>query len=368
MVAFAGAGAMLDTVVGFPYSPLQDHLFTAEPSTATFLRTIPRGVSDQDLTSLETPWSPSYQASGPCADWTQSPSASSYGSSPPNYQYTSSSFSCLDPQQLRFKEQTELFGTKREQAQQVQQRVPRRILLRPSTTNTMAAQGEWLAELSDISASLWNLSSLVPYFVESGEDADVYACQSPNQSSESSKGGDSGEQGFPIQAMFEASGRLVRVLGDITGPEGADARRVELDPGTSLLVLSTYVRLLDLYHKVFRLVHSEATVLGPCPRSTFQLCKLPNVSVGSFPVASSQSLQMSLTIRLAEEFLCNLRAAVASFSERLPDAAARSQHGGGQGALWSAVDVSFSAVREREQDICRNLGETRSHLELSSTS
>lgn len=369
MVGFAGAEAMMDTVVGFPYSPLQGHLFTPEPSAAAFTRSIPRGISDQDLPSLDTPWGPSYQAAGPCADWTLSSSASSYGSSPPGYQYSSSSFSCLDPQQLRVKEHAELFNTDREETRPVQQRAPRRILLRRSSANRMAAQGKWLAQISDINSSLWNLSALVPYLVESGEEADIYACQGASASSESSGGGDSGEDGFPIQSMFEASGRLVQVLGDIAQTEGADVRPAELDPGTGLLVLSTYVRLLDLYHKVFRLVHSEAAASGPCSRSTFQLCKLPDVSVGSFPVASAESLRMSLTIRLAEEFLCNLRAAMAAFSQTLPDVATGSQQSGdGRALLWSAVDASFSAVREREQDICRDLVEIRSKLEISSTS
>jgi hypothetical protein len=204
---------------------------------------------------------------------------------------------------------------------------------------------------------------MVPYLVESSEEADVYACQS-SQSSNSTV--DSEDGGFPIQSMFEASGRLVQVLGDITQTEGADIRQAELDPGTGLLVLSTYVRLLDLYQKVFQLVHSEVAVSSSC--STFRLCKLPDVSIGSFPVASALSLQMALTMRLAEDFLSNLRAATASFSQRLPDFATRCQQGGGQASLWGVVDVSFTAIREREQDVSRDLVEIRHKLEMSSTS
>lgn len=367
LVAVAGTDAILDNVC-FPYSSLQDHFFIPDPSTATILHTIPRVLDDQDLSGLDTPWSPSYQASGPCADWTQSSSASTYDSSTSNYQCTSSPFSCMDPQQLRFKEQTELCDADREEAQQVQQRVPRRILLRRSSIDRMAAQGKWLSQLSDINSALLNLSSLVPYLVESGEDTDVYACQTSSHSSKSSEDSDasrSEQEGFPIQSMFEASGRLVEVLGDITKRESVDVE-LPVDPGTGLLVLSTYVRLLDLYQKVVRLVHSELAVSSPCC-STFRLCKLPDVSVGSFPVASALSLQMSLTIRLAEDFLSNLRADTALFSQRLPDFASRGQQGGGQASLWSVVDVSFTAIREREQDVSRDLVEIRSKLETSST-
>ena len=355
---------MLDTV-GFPYSSLQDPLLTPDPSSATFLHTIPRAVSDQDLAGLDTPWSPSYQASGPCADWTQPSSASSYESSPSNYQYTlSSSLSCLDPQQLRFDGQTELFDAGQEKTQQTRQRMPRRILLRRSSVNRMADQGKWLAQISDINSTLWRLSSQVPYLVESGGDGDVYACQSSSQSGDSTNEDDQNAEGFPIQSMFEASGRLVQVLSDITQTEGADLRQAELDPGTGLLVLSTYVRLLDLYQKVFQLVQSEVSVSSPS--SNYRLCKLPDVSVGSFPVASALSLQMSLTLRLAEDFLSSLRAATALFSQRLPDFATRGQQGGGQASLWSVVDVSFTAIREREQDVSRDLVEIRSKLERSS--
>lgn len=361
LVTFGGPEAVLDTV-GFPYSSLQGHMFSSEPSPAATLpaHTVPRGISDQDICSLDTAWNPSVQVSGISADWSHPSSSSSYDSSPSNYRYTSSSsFSCLDPQQLRFNEQTEPLDADRGQTEQAQRRLPRRILLRRSSINRMATQGEWLAQLSDINSTLWSLSSLVPYLVESGEDVDVYACETKD-------GMDSEEEGFPIQSMFEASGRLVQVLEEITQTEGADVRQAELDPGTGLLVLSTYVRLLDLYQKVFQLVHSEVAVSSPC--STFRLCKLPDVSIGSFPIASALSLQMALTMRLAEDFLSNLRAAMALFSRRLPDFATRGQQGGGQASLWSVVDVSFTAIREREQDVSRDLVEIRNKLEMSSTS
>lgn len=366
-MTFGGTEAMLDSV-GFPYSSLQGHLYTSEPSPATILpvHTIPRGISEQDIASLDTSWNPSFQASGLCADWSHpSSSSSSYDSSPTNYRYTSSSFSCLDPQQLRFDEQTDRLDTNGEQAEQVQRRLPRRILLRRSSVTMMATQGKWLTQLSDINSALWGLSSLVPYLVESGDEVDVYAYQS-SESNNSTDGDESGQEGFPIQSMFEVSGRLVRVLEEITQTEGADVRQAELDPGTGLLVLSTYVRLLDLYQKVFQLVHSEVAVSSP--PATFRLCKLPDVSIGSFPVASALPLQMALTMRLAEDFLSNLRAATALFSQRLPDFATRGQQGGGQASLWSVVDVSFTAIREREQDVSRDVVEIRNKLEMSSTS
>jgi hypothetical protein len=226
----------------------------------------------------------------------------------------------------------------------------------------MAAQGKWLATLSDISSTLWHLSSRVPYLIESSDDGDVYSCQGSSQDSSYLDNGDVDGDGFPIQSMFEATGRLVQVLVDMTQQESAHTRQTELDPATGLLVLSTYVRLLDLYQKVFQLVHTE--VISSSPGSSFQLCKLPNVSVGSFPVASALSLQMSLTLRLAEDFLASLRAATALFSQRLHELdAAR-----GQASMWRVVDLSLTATKERERDVSRDLAKIKSKLELSCTS
>ncbi|KAB5583402.1 hypothetical protein GE09DRAFT_1078754 [Coniochaeta sp. 2T2.1] len=382
LVAFDGADLIVDAVGFSPYSALHGNHFTSEPNTGTVPQhTIPRDFSDPDLPVLDAAaWSPSYQASGYqtsnlCGDWSQHPSSSSsYDSSPSHYHYTTTPFPCLDPQQLRFDEQTDqLFEAERIEAPQAQRRPPRQILLRRSSVRRMATQGKWLAQLSDINSTLWNLSSQVPYLVETGEETDVYACESSSDASDSQTTSPSSvAEGFPIQSMFEASGHLVQVLGEITQTaEGtADVRQAELDPGTGLLVLSTYVRLLDLYQKVFQLVHSEVAVSSSATgtRPTFRLCKLPDVSIGSFPVASAISLQMALTMRLAEDFLSSLRQATALFSQRLPDFATRGQQGGGQASLWSVVDVSFTAIREREQDVSRYLGEIRGKLEMSSAS
>jgi len=54
------------------------------------------------------------------------------------------------------------------------------------------------------------------------------------------------------------------------------------DTGTRLLVLSTYARLLDLYQKVAQNVKIE--IFLSRSGDAFQLCKILDVSVGSFPI------------------------------------------------------------------------------------
>lgn len=119
-----------------------------------------------------------------------------------------------------------------------------------------------------------------------------------------------------------------------------------------MFILSTYVRLLDMYQRVFSLVHTEL-VSQTDSSATFSFWKLPDVTVGSFAVESSPFLQMSLTVQLAEEFLSRLRGSTARWS------------GAGNAASMFAgvVDVSFQAFRDREEALAKHLVELRSEIE-----
>ena len=250
----------------------------------------------------------------------------------------------------------------------------RRIVLRHSSSRSMSFQGEFLAQLSDISSDLWHLASSVPSFLASEGDTDVYYIHAGQDDERGSN------DGFPIESMFKLSRRLVQSLDEIQlSGEDVDASHKDgsplqressaplLDPGTGLLILSVYVRLLDLYQKVFQNVQTEISLSGP--DQVLRLCKLPDVSVGSFQVPPSPSLQMELTIRLAEEFLSKLRTAASSLGSWPPTPVSTPEPGStSQSSVFSgAVEVSLCEIMAKEKLIGLELDKTRVRLaEMSS--
>ncbi|KAF4973255.1 hypothetical protein FSARC_410 [Fusarium sarcochroum] len=225
---------------------------------------------------------------------------------------------------------------------------PRQITLRHDADLSPLLQPEapsihWMAQLSDINARLLDLASALP----STQDGPSIGRPVDERFR---------SQGFPIEDMFKLTRRVADILEK--PPSGNDNNKIHhstidgSDPGNSMFILSTYVRLLDMYQRVFSLVHAEL-VSQADSNATFSFWKLPDVTVGSFAVESSPFLQMSLTIQLAEEFLSRLRGSTARWS------------GAGSAASMFAgvVDVSFQAFRDREEALAKHLIELRSEIE-----
>ncbi|KAL3602762.1 hypothetical protein FPOAC2_07074 [Fusarium poae] len=225
---------------------------------------------------------------------------------------------------------------------------PRQITLRHDADLSPLQQPEappihWMAQLSDINARLLDLASALPAPQDEpfiGRPVD-----------ERFRG-----QGFPIEDMFKLTRRVADILEK--PPSSNESNKTHhstidgSDPGNAMFILSTYVRLLDMYQRVFSLVHTEL-ISQPDANTTFSFWKLPDVTVGSFAVESSPFLQMSLTIQLAEEFLSRLRGSTARWSGA----------GTASSMFSGVVDVSFQAFRDREEALAKHLVELRSEIE-----
>ncbi|KAF0645383.1 hypothetical protein FPSE5266_09905 [Fusarium pseudograminearum] len=225
---------------------------------------------------------------------------------------------------------------------------PRQITLRHDADLSPLQHPEappihWMAQLSDINARLLDLASALP----SPQDGPFIG----RPVDERFRG-----QGFPIEDMFKLTRRVADILEK--PPSSNDSNKMHhstingSDPGNAMFILSTYVRLLDMYQRVFNLVHTEL-LSQPDPNTTFSFWKLPDVTVGSFAVESSPFLQMSLTIQLAEEFLSRLRGSTARWSGA----------GMASSMFSGVVDVSFQAFRDREEALAKHLVELRSEIE-----
>lgn len=241
---------------------------------------------------------------------------------------------------------------------------PRQIALRQSALRAQQLDIEvtsihWMAQLNDINTRLLDLSSALP----SQQDTARGGPPLHRPHDERFKA-----NGFPIDEMFQLTRRVADILDHFSsmGKDTAKARQALLDgsdPANSMLVISTYVRLLDMYQRVFNLVSTELAHTDS--DAAFRFWKLPDVSVGSFAVESSPSLQMSFTIQLAEEFLGRLRSSTAALdtsSMRNGDAG-HSNGANGRSMFSGVVDVSYQAVRSREENLGKHLAELRAEIE-----
>ncbi|KAG6289741.1 hypothetical protein E4U45_007534 [Claviceps purpurea] len=245
---------------------------------------------------------------------------------------------------------------------------PKKIALR-RFLNAIASKGtssdiHWMSQLNEINSRLLDLASVLPQLATARCNIQMY-----------DGAGDEGFpiQGFPIDEMFKLTRRVADVLDGVCGEKDSVTPRMDnSDPGNSMFVLSTYVRLLDMFKKVFSLVRTE--LLQADAEAAFRFWRLPEVQIGSFAVDPSPSLQMSLTIQLAEEFLARLRAATSSLDPALANGQGQknSTSGGvamedcavnGKSMFSDVVDVSYRAVKTKEESLGKYLADLRDEIE-----
>lgn len=264
--------------------------------------------------------------------------------------------SAVPPPQLQSRSCVPEHGSSDKRSRPRTKQRPRQITLRHDDADHLsplhpeAPSIHWMAQLSDINARLLDLASALPSPQEVAQNGPSLGRPADERFR---------SQGFPIEDMFKLTRRVADILEKPPtdtpdrdgGTRGHHSTIDGTDPGNAMFILSTYVRLLDMYQRVFSLVHAELSRADS--GATFSFWKLPAVTVGSFAVESSPFLQMSLTIQLAEEFLCRLRGSTARWS------------GGGNAASMFAgvVDVSFQAFRDREEALAKHLVELRSEIE-----
>ncbi|KHN94244.1 Zn(2)-C6 fungal-type DNA-binding domain protein [Metarhizium album ARSEF 1941] len=237
---------------------------------------------------------------------------------------------------------------------------PRQIALR-QIANAPAIHIEppgihWMAQLSEINSRLLDLASVLP------QQTGACNFEALGRSSEDAFS----NQGFPIDEMFKLTRRVADVLDRLSAGGNASAGRMDSsDPGNSMFVLSIYVRLLDMYQKVFSLVRMELSQADA--EAAFRFWRLPDVQVGSFAVDPSPSLQMSLTVQLAEEFLARLRVATAALDPALSNGGGSKgvadDGGSGKSMFSDVVDISFRAVKTKEESLGKHLAELRDEIE-----
>ncbi|KAL3295539.1 fungal transcriptional regulatory protein [Colletotrichum asianum] len=255
----------------------------------------------------------------------------------------------------------------RRQRRRAKQRT-RQISLRPAAGGPGPSAEEWMPRIINVNSRLFELSSSLPHQAEASDEPSRYSMAS------SPEEGSAMMTPFPVDEMFKLSRHFAEILAEMAPIEDAspasDMERHQpskgldslADPATCLFILSTYVRLLDMYQKVFSCIHFQLGHLQPA--SLFQSWKLPGVTVGSFAVDSTPSLQMSLTIQLAEEFLLQMRRAASSLDPTLRSAESPAGRTLDATSMFSGVvDVSFQALKRQEESLGQELKDLRKDME-----
>ncbi|KAK2036659.1 hypothetical protein LZ31DRAFT_483110 [Colletotrichum somersetense] len=363
-----GSDAMLDMVnFDFNFGGHSASLYQPGPSQQqqpvqqAFGSSMDALISDHGDT-IAHPWSPVHSTTSDSAF--TSPMAPETGlasraylASPSPYGHLSTSSELQDP------------APQRTSKKRIRQRA-RQIMLQPYAGGQGSSAEEWMLRITEVNSRLFELSSDLPAQMDSSEEHGRSSMASTPDDRSSTTAP------FPIDEMFKLTRRFADILAEMSPPadvgspasdDGSSqlARRLNSlsDPATCLFVLSTYVRLLDMYQKVFSCIHSELAQLES--GKLFQSWKLPGVTVGSFAVDSTPSLQMSLTIQLAEELLLQMRRATASLDPALrADGSSAGRASDVATSMFSGVvDVSFQALKRQEESLGKELKELRKAME-----
>lgn len=271
----------------------------------------------------------------------------------------------------------------------------------------------WVRKVTDINLKLLqHAASIQGFCYASGRGS--HQGQDYSRFAVNGMGFASDQEGFAIDTTFRLSRELVAILGDILAPEnqnhhqsapqnkmaqsmppnngsetghsrhnsligaeqrnGSNSTAAFLDPGSMLLVLSCYIRILDIYSKFFSLVATSLT--APLQESNrikdlAKLILLPDLVIGNFSLHSSPSLQFTLIISIIEEVLERLRSSVGQFDL---GAGLKSSRWGkaeedAEESLMSdfqgVSEVTLQAIRVREAKITKRMNELRRRLQAS---
>lgn len=220
---------------------------------------------------------------------------------------------------------------------------PRQIELRPIAPDpdreTRNKDLDWMAQLSNINARLLNLASILAH-------------QQPGRPA-----ADGGV--FSINEMYDLSADVAEIMECLSnGDVNNDTYLNGSDPGNSMFVLAVYVRLLDLYQKVFSLLRAERENSG----TRLKFWKLPDVAVGAFTVDSVPTLHLSLTIQLGEALLRRLNESIGRLLPGIRD------EGDGLecNSLFSdVVKVTSCAMKTKGESVAKDLADFRGEIEES---
>lgn len=137
------------------------------------------------------------------------------------------------------------------------------------------------------------------------------------------------------------------------------------DPAGSLLTLSLYAQLLEIFKRVFTVARSLLAQADAKADDTFPPWLLPPMSIGSAAIGTHPALHMSLTVQLGQQFVSRLQDAFVDLGLVKPGGAnehATNEHATNGTGAEDAVNRCIKTITANEIDLRDMLSDLNSKL------
>jgi len=138
-----------------------------------------------------------------------------------------------------------------------------------------------------------------------------------------------------------------------------------LDEGSVLLILSSYLRVINIYDTIFS--HIQNSISATNGREWKTSMRLPRLNIGAFSLPSCSVMEITVIIQLAEQLLSQLReiTGLMDTNTRHEDHDTDGSHGQGQ-TVTGITDATLRSLRSREKEMMKRTTQVkRSLLQLN---
>ncbi|KAI1203069.1 hypothetical protein F5X97DRAFT_157364 [Nemania serpens] len=204
-----------------------------------------------------------------------------------------------------------------------------------------------VSQLSDLNSRLHrHMLSVPPYTSWKSGTLVLSASSNPESLSDSE---------FALDQTFSLSQELAELLSQIfpttTSPGAEDTLSQELDSPSELLILTSYLYLVEIYDKILRHMHICAQAhkrVGAAEAAARQPLRLPDLSVGSFAISSSSTSTGVVILLLMQAMLGPVRIAI---DEMTQQAQGQMSEAGENDSSGRITRTTREAIREKEQSM-----------------
>ncbi|MCJ1247063.1 hypothetical protein MMC30_004274 [Trapelia coarctata] len=137
-----------------------------------------------------------------------------------------------------------------------------------------------------------------------------------------------------------------------------------LDEGSVLLILSSYLRVINIYETIFS--HIQLSINETYGRAGRTAMRLPRLNIGAFSLPSCSVMEITVIIQLAEQLLSRLREITGLMDSYTRGEDHDAERGHDQGKTISCTDATLRCLRSRERELVKRTTQVkRSLLQLN---
>ena len=242
--------------------------------------------------------------------------------------------------------------------------VPSEMQQDPAPSCPTAETATWIQKLSEINVRLFQHVATIPSLQDSALNGSE-SLEAPKHKWN--------DRGLAIDKTFNLSQLLIEALNHLysrplqnsstqtspPSPPGSGSTTPDptlscinnLDQGSILLVLSSYLRLIDAYDRIFR--NMQASLTSPqqaaSTKSYLSNLRLPQLTIGGFSPAPTSVVQTTLIVHLTETLLARIRLLVGSMES------SAGLDGAAESGNESPGDTTLRAIRIKEKEMMKRV-------------